>query len=96
MCSQLNLKVKADILKECLGLINKRVFYLELPSEPFAHLRLLGDLFQEPPNNFENQKDIPFKNVRGYFSLVANLLDNALVKKFAAVWQRITEIRRTV
>ena len=40
--------------------------------------------------------DIPCKIVRDYFSRVANLLADVLVKKYVAVRQGRTEIRRTV
>ena len=40
--------------------------------------------------------NVPFENVRDYFTLVANLLADVLEKKSVAVWQRSTEIRRMV
>ena len=38
-------------------------------------------------------KNIPSEKVSNYFSLVANLLGDVLLKKFTAVWQRRTIIR---
>ena len=39
-------------------------------------------------------QSIPSENVSDYFSLVANLLGDALVKKYEAVWQRRTKLLR--
>lgn len=41
-------------------------------------------------------KKISFENVRDFFSLVANLLGDVVVKKSVAVWLRRTEICRTI
>ena len=44
----------------------------------------------------KNCKNILSENIRDYFFLVANLLGDVLVKKSIVVWQRRTEILRTV
>ena len=59
--------------------------------EPFVNPKLRGDLFK-----CQELQNIPSENARDYFSLVANLLDDVLEKKSKAVWQRRTEILRTV
>ena len=60
------------------------MFY-QLPTEPYTHLKLLGDLFkcQNCKNIFK--KCISLKNVRDCFALVANLVADVLVNKYVAV-----------
>ena len=67
----------------------------ELPTEPFAYSKLLGD-FLSAKNCKHVLKNVPFENVWYFFSVVANLLGDFLLKKSVAVWLRGTEIRRTV
>ena len=87
---------------KCPEIIGNDIFISEIAS-----WTLPSNFFQ--PNHFlirncwvtflsaKNWKNhTPSENVRNYFSLVANLLGDILVKKSVAVWQRRTEILRTV
>ena len=68
----------------------------------FYHLEELGNssfqklLAERYLLRTSNQTICSSENVRDYFSLVANLLGDVLVKKSVAVWQRRTEILRPV